>query len=84
MSIFGVATGVICQTIFLSERENSNFSNKSTKTTSDKHTKKFSTEWTLTWIDRTRTHFKLRELEPAYGANLQYADMDFKVEALHA
>ena len=36
MSTFGVAIPVICQTMFLSERENSIFSNKSTKMTSEK------------------------------------------------
>ena len=35
MSRFGVAIGVICQTMFLSERENSIFSNKRTKMTSE-------------------------------------------------
>ena len=36
MSTFGVEIGFICQTISLSERENSIFSNRSTKTTSEK------------------------------------------------
>ena len=36
MSTFGVAITAICQKIFLSERENSIFSNRSTKMTSKK------------------------------------------------
>ena len=40
MSIFGVTIGVICQTMFLSDKENSSFSNRSTKTTSKKEKKK--------------------------------------------
>jgi hypothetical protein len=39
MSTFGVIIEVICQTMFLSDRENSIFSKRSTKMTSEKNQK---------------------------------------------
>ena len=51
MSTFGVAIGFICQTMSLSERENSIFSNRSTKTTSGNKEKEEKKRWVfgLTW-----------------------------------